>query len=99
MIRDFENFEKLELIRNTVPLPAQYEQLAEECAELAHAALKMSRKLRGENYTPALVDDIRESLEEEFNDVLLSAQTCYLYEDKDIITKKLNRWIKRVTNS
>ena len=31
---------------------AVLEQTAEECAELAHACLKMARKLRGENPTP-----------------------------------------------
>ncbi len=32
--------------------PAVYEQLAEECSELAKAALKMARILRNENPTP-----------------------------------------------
>lgn len=33
------------------------EQLAEECAELAKAALKLSRVMRKENPTPVTVND------------------------------------------
>ena len=37
--------------------PAFLEQLAEECSELAQAALKTARKYRGENPTPKTIDD------------------------------------------
>lgn len=36
---------------------ALLEQLAEECAELAHVALKMARIIRGENPTPKTLDE------------------------------------------
>ena len=45
-----------------IGLPAVLEQTAEECAELNHACLKMARKLRGENYTPATWEEISENL-------------------------------------
>jgi hypothetical protein len=35
-----------------IGLPATLEQLAEECAELSQAALKLARLHRGENPTP-----------------------------------------------
>ena len=52
--------------------PAVLEQCAEECIELAHACLKMARKLRDENPTPASEDDIAKNLVEEIADVLVS---------------------------
>lgn len=49
--------------------PAMLEQTAEECAELAKAALKMARELRGENATHKNPDDILNNLHEEVADV------------------------------
>lgn len=51
--------------------PAFLEQLAEECAELAQAALKTVRKYRGEKLTPKTVDECLDSLQEEMADVML----------------------------
>lgn len=50
---------------------AALEQLAEESAELAQAALKMARKLRGENPTPKSRADCIANLQEEIADVEL----------------------------
>ena len=50
---------------------ALLEQLAEESAELAQAALKMARKLRGENPTPKSRADCIANLQEEIADVEL----------------------------
>ena len=44
-------------IRELVPEAVLYEQLAEECNELAQACLKKARKLRGENYTPKTIEE------------------------------------------
>ena len=44
---------------------ATYELLAEECIELAHAALKMARVKRGENPTPATEEKVKKSIVEE----------------------------------
>lgn len=50
-------------------LPATYEQLAEECNELAKAALKYARILRGENPTPVTRTEAMEAISEEWSDV------------------------------
>ena len=50
--------------------PAMYEQLAEECVELSHAALKLARYLRGENKVHGHTEeDLRDHLCEEFADL------------------------------
>ena len=51
--------------------PALLEQLAEECSELAQAALKMERLERGENPTPKTEEECVENLLEELGDVNL----------------------------
>ena len=40
-------------------LPALLEQTAEECTELAHACLKESRRMRGENPTPCTEEECK----------------------------------------
>ena len=50
---------------------ALLEQLAEESAELAQAALKMARKIRNENPTPKSRADCIANLQEEIADVEL----------------------------
>lgn len=82
-------------IRELIPEPALYEQLAEECVELAQACLKKSRKLRDENYTPKTMDEINASIEEEFTDVVLSARACGILINWSIEHIKAERWIKR----
>lgn len=79
--------------------PAMLELLAEECAELAHAALKLARKYRGENPTPRSEAECLHALEEEIADV----STCVGQLDGivdmdrviDIAKKKLDRWWQR----
>ena len=51
--------------------PAMLEQLAEECSELAQAALKLARLERGENPTPKTEEECVENLLEELGDVNL----------------------------
>ena len=58
-------------ILNKIGTPAVLEQCAEECAELTHACLKLSRKIRDENPTPREYKDIRNSVIEEISDVYL----------------------------
>ena len=83
--------------------PAMLEQIAEECAELAHSALKLARLLRDENPTPVREEDARQRFLEEIADVTLcidewlrnQAPTC-----TDIVNvtmdEKEQRWIKRL---
>lgn len=87
----------------TIGLPATLEQTAEECAELNHACLKLARKLRGENYTPASYDNISANLIEEMADVLVcinklidSQLICSIEEIETIFESKCKRWEQRV---
>ena len=47
-----------------------YESMAEECVELAQAALKVARTLRGENPTPISTNEACDMVREEFTDVI-----------------------------
>lgn len=54
-----------------IGMPAMLEQCAEECTELAHACLKLSRKMRDENPTPKTEQECTNDLAEEMGDVML----------------------------
>lgn len=75
---------------------AVYEQLAEEAAELAQAALKCARILRGENPTPITWSDAYENLVEERMDVLACLDELDVSVDFAIYTKKMERWKNRI---
>ena len=90
--------------------PATFEQLAEECSELAHACLKMARVLRGENPTPVMPSDAQEAVIHEIADVALSIDTvmCGIAamggrKSWDATDRwynfKLNRWWNRLIDS
>lgn len=92
------DFEKLRYVQNNLETPAQYEQLAEECVELAHACLKLARIFRGENPTPADVVDVGEKIYEEVADVLLHMKVIGL-EEANLQARqlrKLERWYQRL---
>ena len=81
---------------------AVLEQTAEECAELAHACLKMARKLRGENPTPVAEVWISTSIHEELAD-LMNCVDCILHmswinakEIQEIQIEKAKRWGNRI---
>lgn len=79
--------------------PATLEQLAEECAELSHAALKLARLKRKENYTPRTKKECLKNLEEELADVkVVSAvlQKHYNFECSEIAKMKYKRWKQRI---
>ncbi|MCM1232752.1 MAG: hypothetical protein NC489_21710 [Ruminococcus flavefaciens] len=83
-----------------IGVPAVLEQTAEECAELAQAALKMARALRGENPTPVTHSQAAEHLLEELGDVRL----CLKLLDAAMggaststqEQQKLQRWLERL---
>ena len=60
------------MLYERIGLPAMLEQMAEECNELAHACLKYSRYLRGENPTYSLPRTMIENLNEEMADVTIT---------------------------
>lgn len=79
---------------------AALEQLAEEAAELAHAALKMARIVRGENPTPVSKEQAYLSLLEEIGDVRLCAyvlqDTYGAFYTSKLEDEKLERWHNRL---
>ena len=87
--------EGIQFIKNTIPEPARYEQMAEECVELAQALLKKARKLRNENFTPKTMSEIDDSIDEEFNDVMLCAKVLDLNQSNSMFLEKLKRWVER----
>ena len=85
-----------EEIFDQVGEPAALEQLAEECAECAHAALKLSRILRGDNPTPVTEKNARNALSEEFTDVCLCADILKIAIDEPLRQTKRDRWQERL---
>lgn len=90
-------------ILKAIGTPALLEQCAEECAELAHACLKMARIARGENPTNKNELTAYEELIEEAADVELCLEALVygypLSRSKIEWMKetKRERWKKRVT--
>lgn len=87
---------QINFIRKAVPAPARYEQLAEECTELAQAALKVARHIRGENPTPKDPAQIFCDFLEEVSDVILCLDCVNMNPDLLSMERKLNRWYKRI---
>lgn len=88
--------ETIERIRAAVPKPALYELLAEECTELAHAALKVARIVRKENPSPANLFAAVFQTTEEYSDVHLVAEVLDIKPNTVIMEEKLKRWIGRI---
>lgn len=90
-------------IIESVGSPAVLEQLAEESAELTHAALKVARIMRGTNPTPVALPTALESLREEVDDVLLCISVLeYAFgrlASEDGMAQKLERWKRRIKES
>lgn len=92
--------ENIDTIKNAVPLPDLYDQLAEEAAELAQAANKMARVLRGTNPTPKTEEGARHNLIEEYTDVVnVGTNILDIHPDWLIGDYKLYRWTKRIEES
>lgn len=76
-------------------------QLAEECAELVQAALKLRRVYTGKNPTPITDEEAISGLLEEIADVRLCIETMFLNEEeeaeiKSTIERKTERWANRI---
>jgi NTP pyrophosphatase (non-canonical NTP hydrolase) len=81
------------------------EQLAEEDAEVAQAALKLARIIRGENPTPKTSYEAEEALEEEMADVSVCMRVLAIESiviDVENVEKiaeiKMKRWLNRLEN-
>ena len=88
---------KIESISSKYETKTLLDQLAEEATELAHAALKASRIMRGENPTPVNILDAERKLVEEWTDLCLVADVIGISLDEDIYDGKLNRWQHRLS--
>lgn len=91
----------LEKFKDKVGEAAVLEQLAEECTELAHAALKAARIIRRENPTPVTMQEAKENLLEEIADLnvclaVLNWEGTSADELEPIAQKKMSRWIIRL---
>lgn len=87
-----------EIIR-TLGEPALLEQLAEECSELAQAALKLARVKRGENPTPKALGDCFKDLIAEMADVQLCIWVVEISRGLDLrchCNWKRERWAQRI---
>lgn len=89
---------KMLYIRNHVPQAACYEMLAEEAIEVAHAALKIARILRGENPTPVELKKAKQKLYEEMIDLQVATDAAddpWGFVPIDY-SKKVDRWYDRL---
>ena len=94
-----------ESIIRALPMEERLAQLAEECAELSQAALKLRRAMTGDNYTPMSVLNCRAALFEEIADVhtcidviLMDMDTMKAVTAIEATMKaKAERWAGRLT--
>lgn len=86
------------LIRSRIPVVERLAGLAEECSELAQAALKLRRVYDGTNPTPISEEDALERLYEEIADVKLYCSMLDIpaRHISEIMEKKQKRWVERL---
>lgn len=95
----------IEYVRNTLSKEEQLAQLAEECAELGKAALKLRRVYDGRNPTPVTRPEAFNNLVEEIADVTLCMEVLgmntaeVLYNCAKIRLEKAARWKRRIQES
>lgn len=89
-----------EKIKQHLPQDELLAQLAEECAELSQAALKLRRALTGINPTPMTAEEARANLVEEIADILNVSELLLEIDDVDeiydIVQRKRERWLNRL---
>ena len=92
-----EKSDCIKIIRNNVSTPDILDQLAEEAAELSHAALKLARIKRGTNPTPVTEEEAVTSLVEELSDLwIITQHVLNIDPDETIVHRKLVRWKERI---
>lgn len=99
-MREAHVAEAREIVRDKLPASEILAQMAEECAELAKAALKLRRVLTGDNPTTVSYGMATENVLEECGDVLCCAQLFLrqdeVYQVRDICSSKTIRWAERL---
>lgn len=94
----------LQYIRDQLGVPELLAQLAEECNELSHAALKLRRVYDGRNPTPVSESEALDNLLEEIGDVDNCLEALELDDPKYAIQmhrnkeEKIKRWAWRLRN-
>lgn len=88
--------ELAEVVNSLVGPSEQLAQLAEECAELGQAALKLRRAWGSGNPTPVTVEAAIGNLREEAVDVAAVMAVLGLELDEARVTDKLRRWLERL---
>ena len=79
--------------------------LAEECAELGQAALKLRRVLDGKNPTPKTLEEVKENLLEEIADVFNCISELSIINDDELDAamllgeEKIIRWAERLRDA
>ena len=71
-------------MRDRIGGAAMYEQLAEECAELGQASLKMARIIRSENPTPVTATEAQDAIIEEAADVLICIDEVGVFDSSEV---------------
>lgn len=85
-----------EFVKVNLSEAAVWEQMAEEAAELAAAAAKVARVIRGENPTPVTEPVAKEAAMAEWWDVLNVASVLELHGDSTMQHYKMLRWHDRL---
>ena len=88
----------MDLIKHSVPFSEMLAGLAEECSELAQAALKLRRVITHENPTPITEKTAVDRLHEEIADVKLYVSMMDVDDQKisKIMEEKHHRWEQRL---
>lgn len=90
----------MERVRERLGIPELLCQLAEECQELGHAALKLRRAMTGTNPTPVTQAEAWKNLTEEVADVLLTLKVLEVPTDDAAVREtqgyKMARFIHRL---
>lgn len=96
--KDNSDNSNADFVRETLDRRELLEQAAEEAAELSQALLKYIRAVGlSNNVTPINSYDAADDVEEEFADLCLCMQLLGVEEaDKKTMSKKLERWSKRL---
>lgn len=92
----------IEIVKEKLPFEERLCQLAEECNELAKAALKLRRTCDMKNPTPVSSADAFENLVEEMADVLLCFKVLEMETNNERIIeiqeRKAKRWVERLNS-
>ena len=88
--------EKIRYIRDHTDNIGLYIQMAEEAAELVHAALKVTRILYGRRPTPVTLTDALRNVNEEYSDLKMVMMILGKEDSTQYKPEKLDRWVERL---